>query len=87
MGMDKIFSARMDEAVIRKVGDLALALRKTKKAILEAAIQSYARDVQSQGKKDPLQETLGAWTREETPAETVDRARRSFRESMGRHHP
>ena len=84
--MDKIFSARVDEELIRQVGVIARELRTTKKAILEAAIRSYAKAVSEQERTDVLEQTLGAWRRKEAPEKTVERSRSAFRKAMQRRH-
>ena len=85
--MDKILSARVDEAVIHRLGTLAKKLGKTKKSILEDAICLYAEKVEKEQKIDILEQTLGAWHRSESPDETVETARQAFRRSVRRHHP
>jgi predicted transcriptional regulator len=84
--MDKIFSARVDESLIRQVSAMAHELRKTKKAIIEAAIRCYAKSVAQEKRVDILEQTLGAWKRNESPQKTVERSRAAFRHSMKRHH-
>ena len=84
--MDKIFSARVDESIIRQVSSMAHELRTTKKAIIEAAIRCYAKTVAQEKQEDILEKTLGAWQRNEKPRETVERSRTAFRRSMNRHH-
>jgi predicted transcriptional regulator len=84
--MDKIFSARVDESLIRQVSSMAHELRTTKKAIIEAAIRCYADTVAQEKQVDVLEQTLGAWQRNETPQETIERSRTAFRQSMKRHH-
>ena len=84
--MDKILSARVDEAVIWRINFLARRLGTTKKAIIEQAIRSYAEQVEAEHQLDVLEHTCGAWQRIEPPRETVDAARRAFRRSMERHH-
>lgn len=83
--MDKVLSARVDESVLRRLGALSRRLGVTKKAVIERAIEMYAEQVE-QG-LDPLDATLGAWQRDEKPAETVDRAREAFRRPMQRRRP
>ncbi len=83
--MDKIFSARMDEAVIREVALIAEQLKTTKKAVVEEAVRAYGDRVRSESGQDVLDRTFGAWKRTEKPNETVRRAREAFRNSMGRH--
>jgi predicted transcriptional regulator len=83
--MDKILSARVDEAIIRRIGRIAQELQTTKKAVIEAAILSYAEKAGIQQRLDIFEETLGAWERLESPGETVKQVRRTFQESMIRH--
>jgi len=40
--MDKIFSSKIDEAVIHKIGLLAQKLNTSKKSIIETAIREYS---------------------------------------------
>jgi predicted transcriptional regulator len=84
--MDKIFSARVDESVIRKISMMAQELHTTKKAIIEAAIESYVRVMEEEKHIDVLERTFGAWQREETPEETLTRSRNAFYKAMKRHH-
>ncbi len=83
--MDKILSARVDEAVLHKIGLLARKLGTSKKAVIERAILELAAQMESDGDLDPMALALGAWAREEEPEETVARAREAFRGSMERH--
>ncbi|MEW6185025.1 MAG: hypothetical protein AB1585_04705, partial [Thermodesulfobacteriota bacterium] len=80
--MDKIFSARVDESIIRQIGHVAQKLHTTKKAVVEAAILAYAEKTGIGGKADLLEETFGAWKRPESSGETVQKARNVFREAM-----
>ena len=83
--MDRILSARVDEAVILRIGALAEQLGTTRKAIIERAVESYAERVETERNTGVLEQTLGAWQREESPDETVENAREAFRDSMRRH--
>jgi hypothetical protein len=83
--MDKILSARVDEAVLRRIGMLAQRLGTSKKAVIEAAIREYAERIEPEHGIDVLAETHGAWKRGEPPARTAQRARQAFRDSMRRH--
>lgn len=84
--MDGVFSARVSEAVVRRIGDLARRLRVSKKAIIERAILELADRVEGEEERDVLDHTHGVWTREEGPEDTVEGARRAFRDSMTRRH-
>ena len=83
--MDKILSARVDESVFRRIGLLADELHKSKKAIIEDAILSYARKVGAHANVDPLERSFGAWQREESAEETVQETRSKVRQSLERH--
>ena len=82
--MDKILSARVDESIIRRIGVLARQIGTTKKAVIEEAVRVYAEKVQS-GEADVFDQTLGAWSRKESPDQTVAKVRKAFRGAMGRH--
>lgn len=84
--MDGVFSARVNEAVVRRIGDLARRLNVSKKAIIERAILELAERVESEEEMDVLDHTHGAWKREEGAGETVAEARKAFRDSMTRRH-
>jgi len=81
--MDKVLSARVDEATINKIGSLAKQIGTTKKAVIEEAVRLYGEKVQS-GEADVFERTLGAWARKEPPQRTVAKARKAFRGSMAR---
>ncbi len=85
MTMDKVLSARIDEAVVRRIGDLARRLRTSKKDILERAVNLFAESVNKSHATDIFEQTSGAWQRSEGPEKTVTRVRRAFRESLVRH--
>ena len=82
--MDKILSARVDDAIIRRIGALAEQLGTTRKAVIENAISCYAEQVSRDQNVDILEQTCGIWQREESPEETVQTARRTFRRGMSR---
>jgi len=85
--MDKILSARVDESVVHLLGLLSRQMKKSKKAVLEAAIRSYAENVEEEAAAGrPFERTLGAWSRPgETARQTREKIRAEFRKSMERH--
>jgi len=83
--MDKIFSTRMDESVINTVDMLAHRLKTSKKNIIEMAVQMYEKSVKEKKKIDVFAQTWGAWKRNETATQIVDKAKATFRQSMKRH--
>jgi predicted transcriptional regulator len=82
--MDKIMSARIDESVAHRIGDLARRLKTSRKRVIEQAVLLLAREVDSQPDDDVFARTFGAWRRKQSAATTVTRARRAFSRSMGR---
>lgn len=76
--MDKIFSARLDEAVIRRIAALAQRLGTSKKAVVEGALRMYAESVDAHENVDVFDQTSGAWQRQESPSQTVKKARQAF---------
>ena len=81
--MDRLFSTRIDEATAQTLESLAIALRTSKKRIVEDAIRLYSESVEQ--KPDPLDQSFGAWRRAEPPAELHRQMRAAFEESMRRH--
>lgn len=83
--MERIFSARIDDRIVRRIGDLAQKLHTSKKAVLEQAVEMLGRQVDSELKDDVFDRTNGVWDRNESAAQTVSRIREAFRKSMERH--
>ena len=84
--MDKVFSARVDESIVSRIGVLARELNTTKKSIIEEAVHLLSEKVEKEHNVDILDLTCGAWRRKESAHSTVRRSRRAFRKSMTRHH-
>jgi hypothetical protein len=82
--MDRIFSTRVDESVAERIAGLARQLRVLKKSVIEQAVAAFADKVESDGQGDVLDQTFGAWHRQEPARETARRARAAFRQSMER---
>jgi hypothetical protein len=82
--MDRIFSARLDEAVAHRIGVLAHRLRIPKKRVIERAVRLLSEQEEGKNKYDFLDETFGGWRRKESAKALVKKARDSFRRSMER---
>ena len=82
--MDKIFSARLDESIIRRIDVLSKQMNSSKKAVIERAILVYAEKFRKDNNQDIFQQTCGTWRRKESADKTVKRARKAFRKSMYR---
>jgi len=80
--MDKIMSARMDEAVIQYIGMLAAGLGISKKAVLENAVRQYAEKIRIEQGLDILTHTFGSWQRDEPAAGTVQSIKHTMRKSQ-----
>ncbi len=84
--MDKIFSTRLDEAVLDELNRVTRRLGVTKRRFLEEAIRLRADQSGTTGDADVWAETLGAWRRRESAPAIIARARREFRRSFQRRH-
>lgn len=80
--MDKVFSARVDEKTVKKIDTLAHKMHSSKKKVIEEAIECYANQVAKNLDSDIIAESSGAWSRGETPAATVKKAKKAFSDSM-----
>ncbi|HEX9690339.1 MAG TPA: hypothetical protein VGB47_14825 [Thermoanaerobaculia bacterium] len=84
--MEKIFSARLDEAALDELERVTRRLNMTKKKFLEQAIHLCAQQLGQRDSEDIWSETLGAWKRKEGAETTIRGARATFRRSFQRHH-
>ncbi|HLA77714.1 MAG TPA: hypothetical protein VJU18_09065 [Vicinamibacteria bacterium] len=84
--MQKVFSTRLDEAVLDEMERVTRRLRITKRRFLEEAIHRQAMQLSAEAGSDVWTETLGAWRRNEKPATTIRRAREVFRAGFERQH-
>jgi len=84
--MDKVFSTRLDEAVLDELNRVTRRLGVTKRRFLEEAIRLRARQSDTPAHTDVWAETLGAWRRRESAPTTIRRARTEFRRTFQRHH-
>lgn len=82
--MNRVFSARLDEAVVLRIDRLARTLKISRKSIVESAVSQYADQLERRGAEDVFEATSGAWQRREKPEVTVKKARRAFQASFER---
>lgn len=85
--MDKVFSTRLDESVADRIGSLARRLQTSKKCVIEEAVTLLEFTLGENASTAFLDQSFGAWQRDETAEETVQQARHSFRKSFERHRP
>ncbi len=83
--MDQVFSARISEEVARRIGELARLLGKSKKAIIERAINELSRQIEKEQSFDFFSHTHGIWQRDESAGETIAAGRKAFNDSIKRH--
>jgi len=84
--MQKIFSTRLDEAVIDEMNRATRKLGMSKRQFLEEAIHLRVARLGQDEETDVWAETSGAWQRSEPAAATMRRARRAFRQGFERRH-
>jgi len=84
--MQKIFSTRLEEAILNEMERATRKLGISKRQFLEEAIQLRVERLSRDEEGDVWSETLGAWQRREPGATTIRRARRAFRHTFERHH-
>lgn len=82
--MERVISARIDDATYRKINDLSQRMHTSKKEVIETAIRQLGQKVEEESKTSVFDRTCGVWVREETIAETTAYARKQFGDSMTR---
>ena len=83
--MDKIFSARLDEAALDEMERVTRRLKMTKRKFLEEAIHFRAQQL-GEGSQDVWNDTSGVWRRKEPVEKTIRSAREEFRRTFERRH-
>jgi hypothetical protein len=83
--MDKVFSARIDEDVLRELDVVTVRLGMTKKSFLEKAIRLAAKSLKQSSEGDVLEAAFGCWKREGSAADAVQEAKKPFRQAAVRH--
>ncbi len=83
--MERIFSARLDEAALDEMERVTRRLKMTKRKFLEEAIHLRAKQLREGVGGDIWSETLGAWRRRERPETTISKSREEFQRAFERH--
>ena len=83
--MDKVFSTRLDEDLIRQINILATKKSMSKKKVLEKALRAYLNSVAETLEDDILNRSFGIWERDESTEQTIAKSRQIFREGFSRH--
>lgn len=84
--MDKVMSARLDEAVIDEMEKVGRRLKLTKKRFLEQAIKTQIALLSTAADTDIWAETSGIWKSPEKTEVILEKVRRPFRRTFSRHH-
>ncbi|MFM7180227.1 MAG: hypothetical protein ACKO2G_01995 [Verrucomicrobiales bacterium] len=82
--MDKVFSTRLDETVAARISGLARRLHTSKKRVIEEAVTLLESTLGESRAGGFLDQSFGAWQRDESARETVEAARVAFRKSFER---
>ena len=83
--MDRIMSARLDEAALFEMDRVTRTLKMSKKRFLEEAIYHHAQTLTQSSRGDDWTVGFGAWKRNEAAALTVKRVRAAFDQSLERY--
>ena len=81
---DKVLSTRLDESIVRQIGNLAQRMGTSKKHIIERAVLELTERIEGEQGTSIMRQTSGAWSRKERPQQTVEKARAVFRASLDR---
>lgn len=83
--MDKVFSTRLDEDLIRQINIIAVKKSVSKKKLIEQALRAYLKKVVESVEHEIIDRSFAVWKRNETPEQTISRSRQTFREGFSRH--
>jgi hypothetical protein len=83
--VDKIMSARLDEAALLEMDRVTRKLKMSKKRFLEEAIHHHTQTLTQRGRGDDWTVGFSAWKRNEAAARTVTRVRAAFDLSLERY--
>lgn len=82
--MDKVFSTRLDEDLIRQLNILATKQAIRKKRLIEKALRDYIARAHERIKLEILDSSFGIWHGGESPEQTISNVRHAFREGFNR---
>ncbi len=82
--MDRVFSTRLDESLVKKIDSLVKEKTITKKAVVEKALRMYLKHYGEHVEREVVDKTFGAWQRDETADETWGGIREAFNRGMAR---
>ena len=80
--MERIMSTRIDESVLNLINRIAREKNLSKKRIIEEAIRDFWQKIHAGKKRDPFEDSFGAWKRDESTEETVRKSRLAFNQRL-----
>jgi len=83
--MDKVFSTRLDENLIRQIDRFVKSRSISKKSLIEKALRLYINSIGEKLEHDMIDRSFGAWKREETAEKTWSQGRQTLNKSFKRH--
>jgi metal-responsive CopG/Arc/MetJ family transcriptional regulator len=83
--MDRVFSTRMDEDLVRRVDRFTRERSISKKGLIEKALREYLDRADPRYELDVIERSYGAWKRKESPEATWHEIRSAFNKGFGRH--
>ncbi len=83
--MDKVFSTRLDESLIKKVDHFIKTRSITKKSLLERALRAYLEEAGSNIDLGLVNQSFGIWKRDEKILETWNQGRSVFNKGFNRY--
>jgi predicted transcriptional regulator len=83
--MDKVFSTRLDENLIKKVDHFIKARSITKKSLVEQSLRTYLKGAESNIDLGIIDQSFGAWKRDEAIHKTWSRGRSAFNRGLERY--
>ena len=76
--MDKVFSTRLDEELVRRVDRFVKEKSMSKKRLVEEALRTFMDQAGDETEYAIIERSFGAWRRDEAPEETWSRGRRTL---------
>ncbi len=83
--MDKVFSTRLDESLIKKLNHFIKSRSITKKSLIERALWAYLEEAGPNIDLGIIDQSFGIWKRDEKIHETWNQGRNAFNKGFKRY--
>jgi len=83
--MDKVFSTRLDESLIKQINIFVKDKSMSKKSLVETALKNYFEQAGLKMEYDIIERSFGIWQRSESVDNTWSQARETFNKGFRRH--